>query len=372
MDASRLGEQCKMMALSAKAVDWWNIFRIAMPEEQQFLEPPGADDIDQINFPFDAVAGVCNDIAAGIPSGDSSQPDGTCKTGFFSLTDFVFAALDNDKMKKTAMELASLLRSWAITDWATGNPPSIVQDYVNQGQLWDVCPLVDSAGPTIEASSGCYRNSTCIYKFDEYTSCTITNTGSTDGSIFADEAFNTDSMYMDAISNEQGEMFYTADLYDFGIPIESGGTVTVEYGVGMICPVQQAAQYDARSSMCCKTADAASGQCTSYCRPGALDCIDPNDPGQVLITQDQSEQAQNFFFAGAIALEQYAAAIPRTDDMPAESPWNLNDFIVDLATGGRLGCVYSPLWIPTQLQADSGACLRHTGTHRFLGKLRPS
>ena len=31
------------------------------------------------------------------------------------------------------------------------------------------------------------------------------------------------------------------------------------------------------------------------------------------------------------------AAIPKTDDVPAESPWNLNDWIVDFANGGTLG-----------------------------------
>jgi hypothetical protein len=40
------------------------------------------------------------------------------------------------------------------------------------------------------------------------------------------------------------------------------------------------------------------------------------------------------------------AAIPETDDIPAESPWNLNDWIVDFANGGTLG------WTALNTQVD--------------------
>jgi hypothetical protein len=37
----------------------------------------------------------------------------------------------------------------------------------------------------------------------------------------------------------------------------------------------------------------------------------------VYCTQEDSQQAQDMFMAAAVALEQYAAAIPDTDDVPA-------------------------------------------------------
>lgn len=40
------------------------------------------------------------------------------------------------------------------------------------------------------------------------------------------------------------------------------------------------------------------------------------------------------------------AAIPETDDTPAESPWNLNDWVVDFANGGTLG------WTALNTQVD--------------------
>jgi hypothetical protein len=51
-----------------------------------------------------------------------------------------------------------------------------------------------------------------------------------------------------------------------------------------------------------------------------MDCIDPTDRNHVILTQADSELAQGYFQAAAVALEQYAAAIPSTDDTPAESP----------------------------------------------------
>ena len=92
------------------------------------------------------------------------------------------------------------------------------------------------------------------------------------------------------------------------------------YGTGQICAADFAVQYDAGRGLCCGMADAATGACTSWCQPGATDCIDPTDRNHVILTQADAELAQGYFQAAAVALEQYAAAIPSTDDTPAESP----------------------------------------------------
>ena len=81
--------------------------------------------------------------------------------------------------------------------------------------------------------------------------------------------------------------------------------ITLETGNGTICPALFSVQYNPRSGLCCKAAGA-DGTCASWCHPGAMDCVDPDDPESAIITQEVSETIQNFCLAGAVALEQYA------------------------------------------------------------------
>ena len=197
MDYSRLGAQCVMTATALKTVDWWSIAGIALPDEQLFQDLPEQYDIDQLDFPFDAIAGMCGKLRcavlcfvcifgfafsyfclwwllahSSIPPSATPQPDGTCKSGFFSLTDFLLANLDNSKMKTAATELAGLLRVWAQTSWVTANPASIVQTYVNHGEFNKVCPLIEGPGAVLAApanNAGCYQdlvNVMCVMKSD--------------------------------------------------------------------------------------------------------------------------------------------------------------------------------------------------------------
>jgi hypothetical protein len=335
MDYSRLGTQCSMTALALNVDDWWSVMAIALPDEEQFQAPPEQDDLDQLDFPFDAVDGICQKLTENLPGG-TPKPDGQCKTGFFSLTDFIFATLDNDKMKTAATELAGLLRVWSRTDWTTANPPSIVQMYIDDGRISYVCPAITGfAGALLapDSHSSCEMDGDeCIRKTNNYEPCTIMNVNRQDGGIYApDQNVTFDNIHSD------NEYFDSYDMYNGqGIPIPSGGTLTIEYGVGRICPATVSIQYDARTNLCCKSA-APDGSCASWCQPGAMDCIDQSDTQQVLISQDMSEEAQNYFLAAAVALKQYASNIPETDDVPAQSPWNLNDWIVDLANGGSVG-----------------------------------
>ena len=46
-----------------------------------------------------------------------------------------------------------------------------------------------------------------------------------------------------------------------------------------------------------------------------------------------SEQINAFLTAGAQVLDDFADNVPPSDGTHAESPWNLNDWIADLATG---------------------------------------
>ena len=338
MDFARLGTQCSMTAQALKGVDWWSVMAIAMPDAEEFQSPPAQSDLDQIDLPFDAVDGICQKLSQNLPGG-TPKPDGQCKTGFFSVTDFIFAMLDNSKMKIAATELAGLLRVWSRTDWTTANPPSLVQMYIDDGRLSYVCPAITGFGGASLApdagSRGCQTDSTdpsCIRMTGYYESCTIRNVGTRDGGIYTpDQNATFDSIYWDS------EYFDPYDMYNGqGIPIPAGGRLTVEYGQGRICPAPVSIQYDARTNLCCKSANPEGG-CASWCQPGAMDCIDQSDTQQVLISQDMSEEVQNYFLAAAVALEQYASNIPETDDVPAQSPWNLNDWIVDFATGGSVG-----------------------------------
>ena len=141
LDWSRLGTQCSMTAQAAKAVDWWSVASMAFPDEEDFQGRPEQSFLDEINLPFDTIAATCDKLSENMPSG-TPQPDGQCKTGFFSLTDFIFANLDNTKMSVAATELAKLLRVWAQTDLTLGLPPTIVQMML-EDERQNVCPTIE-------------------------------------------------------------------------------------------------------------------------------------------------------------------------------------------------------------------------------------
>ena len=100
-----------------------------------------------------------------------------------------------------------------------------------------------------------------------------------------------------------------ADSYEIangqGIPLPAGAMITVDYGTGTICPAPLSVQYNAGSGLCCKAAGA-DGTCASWCQPGAMDCVDQDNPESTIISQEASETMQNFCLAAAVALEQYA------------------------------------------------------------------
>jgi hypothetical protein len=81
--------------------------------------------------------------------------------------------------------------------------------------------------------------------------------------------------------------------------------MTLEYGTGTICPALVSAQYNPNTGLCCKAAGA-DGTCASWCHPGAMDCVDQDNPASAIISQEVSETMQNFCLAAAVALEQYA------------------------------------------------------------------
>jgi hypothetical protein len=108
--------------------------------------------------------------------------------------------------------------------------------------------------------------------------------------------------------------------------------LTFGYGTGTICPNTRSVQFNAQSGLCCKESSP-DGSCASWCQPGAVDCL----PESAIIPEDASETIRNVCLAAAMALEQFAAAIPETDFIPAESPWNLNDRLVDFTGGGTVG-----------------------------------
>jgi hypothetical protein len=60
------------------------------------------------------------------------------------------------------------------------------------------------------------------------------------------------------------------------------------HGVCVLC-----CRYNSRSNLCCKTMGDF-GTCASWCQPGAMDCIDPTDRSQVVITQVR-RQAYSLF-----------------------------------------------------------------------------
>jgi hypothetical protein len=201
LDWNRLGRQCSMAAHALQAVDWWSIGSIALPNEEEFQRAPEQDDLDQINLPFDIIAGVCDKLSQNLPSG--AQPDGQCKTGFFSATDFIFASLDNAKMSIAAVELAKLLRVWSETDWTLGYPPTIVQMMIDEGRTGVVCPAIEGFAASLApapGTQGCQAASRgaaagCIEKLDNDLPCTIMNIGEQDGGIYSPG----ESSYFDGI-----------------------------------------------------------------------------------------------------------------------------------------------------------------------------
>ena len=83
--------------------------------------------------------------------------------------------------------------------------------------------------------------------------------------------------------------------------------MTVETGVGTICPALVSVQYNTGTRLCCKEAGA-DGVCSSWCEPGAMDCVDQDNPESAVISQEASETIQNFCLSAAVALEQYAVS----------------------------------------------------------------
>ena len=80
--------------------------------------------------------------------------------------------------------------------------------------------------------------------------------------------------------------------------------------------------FDERSQLCCKDLE-----CTEWCEPGSADC------GDLLVDVETSDLINAFLTAGAQVLDDFADNVPPSDGTHAESPWNLNDWIADLATG---------------------------------------
>lgn len=320
-DFNRAGVQCSMMANALSSVDWWHVLSIARPEDPAFQSPPSQDDLDSMSFPFDVATGICNALSSGYPTG-GGQPDGRCKTGFLSVPDWIFAVLDNDKMKTTATELASVARSMANTDWVIPYPRVTYQDFAAREDLTRVCPVIDSQPATLsvdESTPGCHVDEdpasetfSCVIKDDDWSACRFFNSGSAPGLLYTG--------YNDASLGP----FYTSSgsvLYGGEVLLEPGrrNTMTVEYGVGQICPAPSTILYDARTKRCCRATNDRLG-CTSWCNLGESDCIDATDTRQVIVPQSTSESVQSAFLAGAVALEQYASAIPQSDQTPAESP----------------------------------------------------
>ncbi len=216
LDWNRFGRQCSMAAHALQAVDWWSIASIALPTEEEFRGSPGQDDLDQINLPFDIIAGVCDKLSQNMPSG-TPQPDGQCKTGFFSVTDFIFANLDNAKMSIAAVELAKLLRVWSETDWTLGYPPTIVQMMIDEGRTADVCPAIEGFSASLAPApdtQGCQTASSsaaagCIEKLDNDLPCTIMNTADHDGGIYSPGgiSFDLDGIHTGNHDDYNGQYF---------------------------------------------------------------------------------------------------------------------------------------------------------------------
>ena len=111
--------------------------------------------------------------------------------------------------------------------------------------------------------------------------CTIMNVGGNAGGIWTSDQYSS----FGGITNSAGDYFDGYEMFNGqGIPIASADTLTVEYGSGLICPAPVSVQYNTRTNLCYKTMGVG-GTCTSWCQPGTMDCIDPTDREQVVITQ---------------------------------------------------------------------------------------
>lgn len=344
MDFQRLGGQLEMFLRALKNIDWAHVVQTAVDEELS------QRDLDDLNTAFDVYLGLAHKLTQNMPSG-GSQPDGECKTSFFSLPDFLFATLDNDKMRTASLELAALLRSFSVMDWRMQYPPTIIQDEMEHGGISDFCPRIDTgAAPpaghfsvisgdcSIDSSSSCVRSDHWergMYADNE--SCEIRIDGPATLSV---ETFETESC-CDHLSID-GQSFDGGRSPD-GMQVDSSTTITWNTDSSVtnrgfeICASSagQRVIYDEQRHQCCKSATESG--CTAWCEPGSMDC---GEDLRLLIDAETSEDINSVLVAMAEALEGFSANVlvgvlkpASSRGAQAESPWNLNDWIVDLATG---------------------------------------